>query len=140
AWLWRLRAEWPGGIHVTASGRSASVPGVRVHRSAHIDRTRHQGLPVTTVERTLLDLATTVPESALRRALAEADYRRLLNVRALEGAMTPGRRRVVALPAALAHHLPELARTRSDLEQAFLLLCKASGIQIPEVNVVVAGF
>ena len=49
----------PGGaVEVTALGRSVDRPGVRVHRSATLDVVHHDGgLPVTSVTRTLVDLA-----------------------------------------------------------------------------------
>jgi hypothetical protein len=44
--------------------------GIRVHRSGRLraeEVTVRGGIPVTTVERTLLDLADVLPEQALRR-------------------------------------------------------------------------
>jgi very-short-patch-repair endonuclease len=43
----------------------------------------------------------------------------------------PGSR---SLNGALAHHLPSLARTLSELEERFLELCHASNLPLPEVN------
>ncbi|HEU0025291.1 MAG TPA: DUF559 domain-containing protein [Thermoleophilaceae bacterium] len=140
AWWFELWPRAPKTIHVTRRGRRASRDGVRLHRSQRIERIRHRGFPVTTVERTLLDLAAAVSMDDLRRTLAEADYRRLLDLRALEAVLGPGRRGATALRHALAHHMPELARTRSRLERAFLFLCEAEGIPLPQVNVWVAGF
>ena len=37
-------------------------------------------------------------------------------------------------------HLPELASTRSALEERFLLLCEANRLPIPAVNVPLEGF
>jgi very-short-patch-repair endonuclease len=91
---------------------------------------------VTTVSRTLLDLASSVPFNALRRALAEAEYRRLVEleeVGAVLGRGQPG-------SAALRMHAPELARTRSRLDERFLDLCESYRIARPEVNVQVHGF
>nr|MBA2256880.1 DUF559 domain-containing protein [Thermoleophilaceae bacterium] len=76
---------------------------------------------------------------ALRRALAEADYRRLVDldaVAALTGRGVPGS---AALRAAVARHRPELALTRSVLEQRFLELCEAEGITLPRINATVCG-
>ena len=116
------------------------MPGVCLHRPRRIERVPHRGLPVTTVERTLLDLAAVVSPAKLRRTLAEADYRRLLDVPAVEALLSRGRPGAAALRAALAEHMPHLARTRSELEQRFLLLCRTGGIPLPEVNVLVEGF
>ena len=44
----------------------------------------HHGIPVTTVARTLLDLAETVSPTQLQRAFEEADRLMLLDMRAIE--------------------------------------------------------
>ena len=140
AWWWGLWPDPPGVVHVVVPGRRAGVRGVRIHRTRSIERTQHRGLPVTTVERTLLDVAAVVPPAKLRRTLAEADYRRLLDLPAVEGLLGRGRPGAAALRNALAAHTPRFARTRSELEQRFLLLCAKSGVPLPEVNVTVEGF
>ena len=87
--------------HVTTPGHCRSRAGVHVHRSGEIQRVRHRGLPVTTVEHTIRDLARVVPARKLRRTLAEADYRHLLDVDVLEALLfgaTPGRRQGYARP------------------------------------------
>ena len=38
------------------------------------------------------------------------------------------------------HHLPELALTRSELEERFPLLCEGAGTATPHVNTMVEGF
>jgi predicted transcriptional regulator of viral defense system len=58
-------------VDVTAAARRR-VPGVQVHRVERIDAadaTSVDGIPVTTVARTLVDLASVVPPQALRKAL-----------------------------------------------------------------------
>lgn len=71
AWLWELpRIGTPARIDVTRSvSRSGEErSGVVVHRSRHLPRhhqTVHRGVPVTTVSRTLLDLAAVVGPNLL---------------------------------------------------------------------------
>lgn len=75
----------------------------------------------------------------LRRALAEADYRGLLDAHEVVQVLGGGRPGSAALRAALRTHMPELALTRSPLEQRFLLLCEREQIPAPEVNAKVGG-
>jgi hypothetical protein len=89
---------------------------------------------VTSVPRTLLDLANILSPRQLRRALAEADYRGLLDPIEIESVLGRGRPGSRALKAALRGHLPQLAETLSVLEERFLELCQSAGISLPEVN------
>jgi predicted transcriptional regulator of viral defense system len=75
AWVWSLIETEPTRIHVTVPGRRRSLPNVRIHHSRNVDPVHSLGLPVTSVARTLLDLAGVVTFRQLRRAVAEADYR-----------------------------------------------------------------
>jgi very-short-patch-repair endonuclease len=81
-----------------------------------------------------------MPFEDVRYVLAEADYHRLIDLKAVEwitGRGKPGARK---LSRALAVHWPELARTDSPLERAFLFLIEAGGIPRPRVNERVCGF
>jgi very-short-patch-repair endonuclease len=139
AYWWQLLPTQPSLSHVATPRNRASARGVRVHRQRDLPRIRHRGLPVTTVERTLLDLAAVLPFPALRRALAEADFRGRLDPGALRRELGRGRPGAAALRKALALHCPELARTRSVLEREFLALCERARLALPEVNEQVEG-
>jgi predicted transcriptional regulator of viral defense system len=81
AWWWKLLgADEPARIHLSAPGRSRSTAAVRVHHPRQLEGTWHGRLPVTTVDRTLLDLAAVVSFDRLRRALAEAVFRNLVDL------------------------------------------------------------
>jgi len=127
-------------IHLSADSAVASVRAVLVHHPSIVERTEHRGLPITTVPRTLLDLAPMVPFGRLRRAVAEAEFLELASADEIADALGRGRRGSRALRKALALHRPELARTLSALEERFLSLCEKHGIPLPEVNVKVCGF
>jgi predicted transcriptional regulator of viral defense system len=127
-------------IHVSTPRRCRSLPGIVVHRDRNRERNWHRGFPHTTLPQILLDLATTVSLRQLRRALANADYRNLLDVQAVETALGRGRPGSARLREALSEHQPRLARTKSGLEIAFLEICESAGIPLPEVNVRVAGW
>ncbi|MGH2923283.1 MAG: type IV toxin-antitoxin system AbiEi family antitoxin domain-containing protein [Solirubrobacterales bacterium] len=140
AWVWALIEPQPRVIHVSVTGKRRSVGSVRVHRTGRLEVTERRLLPVTSLPRTLLDVAAVLPEGQLRRCVAEADYRRLLDAEAVQAALGRGRRGSGRLKAALRDYLPSLAITRSVLEQRFLELCASSGLPIPEVNVRIRRF
>jgi Transcriptional regulator, AbiEi antitoxin/Protein of unknown function (DUF559) len=143
AWAWRLIEAEPIGIHLTVPGRRRSLPGVRIHHSRHVDiddqdrqnnPVRCRGLPVTSVARTLVDLAGVLSYPQVRRALAEADFHGLLDLRGLELELRGRRRGSSLLRAAVRSHLPQLAHTVSALEERFLELCESAALPMPEVN------
>jgi predicted transcriptional regulator of viral defense system len=139
AWLWRLIDAEPKRIHLTVPGRRSSLPGVRIHRSRQVDATEHLGHRLTSVARTLVDLAAMLSYHDLRRALAEADYRGLFSVHEIRSALKPGLEGSRAVRRAIDQYLPELARTLSALEDRFLELCQTAGLPMPEVNAVLGG-
>jgi hypothetical protein len=134
AWRWRLIDDEPKRIHLTTTGRRSSLPGVRAHQSRNLARTAVHGFPVTTVARTLLDLANVLSRRRLRRALAEADYRGVLDMGEISAVLGSGRPGSRALREALAHHLPSLAETDGLLEERFLELCESAGLPLPQLN------
>jgi very-short-patch-repair endonuclease len=141
--LWEVRATSSPKVDVTVPSQAGvrQRRGIRVHRSSTLageDVTVHQGIPVTTVDRTLIDLADSLPTQPLKRTVHEAEYRGLLDVRALERAVerTPGRRGTTVL--ALATGPPEL--TRSELEDKFLEICRTHALPSPKVGARVNGY
>ncbi|HEX5192534.1 MAG TPA: hypothetical protein VFW09_07005 [Solirubrobacteraceae bacterium] len=87
AHLHELRATTRSGIEVIVVGRTARRhPGIELHRSANLttdDLTEVHGIPVTTVARTLLDLAAVVPLRHTACALHRAELLGVLHVRAI---------------------------------------------------------
>ena len=142
-----IRSTSPVSVDVTARGERTRQPGIHVHLTRTLDSadsTTVDGIPVTTVARTLVDLAHTVARDHLAKALREADRLRLLDVSAIEAARTRTRGRTGPGPAALKHALAELADlattlTRSPLEDAFLDLLRRAGLPAPRTNAIVAG-
>jgi hypothetical protein len=96
---------------------------------------------VTSVTRTLLDLAEIVPRRHLDRALENAERRSLFDLTAVERliARSQGRHGLRALTAALRDYRPP-AFTRSELERRFLDLCKEAGLPRPAANLFLAGW
>jgi hypothetical protein len=80
--LWEIRATSATRIDVSVSSAAGrgKRPGLRIHRAARLrddEITEQQGIRVTTVARTLFDLASSMPGRALERALDEAELREL---------------------------------------------------------------
>ena len=140
AWWLGLIEDRPRQIHVTTPRRCRSLTAVRVHDRRPSARITHLRLPTTTIPLTLLDLAATAPLRTIRRALANADYQKQLDVRAIEQVLARGRHGAAMLHAALEEHQPRLARTKSRLERLLIELCEREGIPVPEINTKVAGW
>jgi uncharacterized protein DUF559 len=98
--------------------------------------TEVNGVPCTSVGRTLLDLAEVVGRRAVERALDQAEVLRILDARAVDDllARSPGRRGTPVLAAVLADHEGGRTLTRSELEERFLSICRGVSITQPEVN------
>ena len=137
---WQLIPYLPDTTHVLSPIRRRSLKGVRVHHIKHIDRVMRRGLPVTPVAKTLLDFATVAPLDRVRKAVAEADYLRLLDLHAIDAMTGVGRAGSATLKQALHLHRPEYARTLSPLEDLLLDLCRRHRIPFPEVNVKVRSY
>lgn len=144
--LWGLvRSHGRGPVHVTVPTRAgrARRDGIRVHRVplAAGDVMRRRSVEVTTVARTLVDVAALLDGRPLERALDEAHYLGLLDSSVLAVTLdrNAGRAGARRLGAVLAGHEPGSTRTRSELEERFLALCSAHRLPRPRVNVVVDG-
>ena len=75
---WDIRRPSVGPIEVTAP-RDARRPGLHVHRALipPDERTQRDGVPITTVPRTLLDLAAVLAVAQVERAVERAEALRL---------------------------------------------------------------
>jgi Protein of unknown function (DUF559)/Transcriptional regulator, AbiEi antitoxin len=118
--LWGLLRPLDGPVHVSIPSRrgAGSRGGIQVHRCPSLARAQHPPLltrrhriPVTTVPRTIHDLRGSLPPRLVRRAIRQAEHAGYR----LDGVESDG--------------------TRSDLETAFLGLCRRFGLPPPEVNV-----
>lgn len=138
----RLIIHPPRVIHVsTPRAKIRSIGGViLVHARRSPARDAHQGIPTTTSVQTVLDLAGSESPQLVRRALAVLDFRKELDLDALDAIAGRGRPGSLALRRALAAHRPELAYTNGRLEEAFLHLCERHGLPIPRFNVWMYGF
>jgi very-short-patch-repair endonuclease len=145
AGLWGLMRWHRGPVDVTAGTGRQGVrrkEGIFIHRgSIHPeDRTRLNGIPVTTVARTLFDVAEFVDFGRLESAWEEADRLKLLELRAVERVCERGygRRALKPIERLLAAaQAPTL--TRSPLEYRFAAFCRQRRLPAPSFNTTVLG-
>jgi hypothetical protein len=130
--LWRMGVAWRTPLDVT-SPSGHRIPGVLAHRCRVFEATREFGIPVTTPVRTLLDLAGTVDDAMLIRAVNEARLAGRLPPHDFAALVERMPRRLERLLA------PHGAPTRSILEDEFLRFVRRYGLPLPEVNQRVAG-
>jgi hypothetical protein len=132
-------------MHVTAPTRRRAKRRFVVHFSsilAEEDRGICQGIPVTAVPRTLLDLAIRARPDQIDGYLERAEDRELLDVRAVEDVLSRagGHRGRGRLAQGLAIYRPDPAFTRSKFERHFRLAVTAAGLPVPSMNFNAAGF
>ncbi len=122
----------------TTAGRGQRK-GLTIHRTSSLpaaDITTRDGIPVTTVPRTFIDLAEVVSRRKLERTLDEAEYRRLFDERKFRAAIAvhPGRIGAKRLTLTLDDHTVGTTRTNKGLEERFFLLCREAGLPDPLVK------
>ena len=138
--LWGICADAASFTETTSPERHDRRPGLRPHRGTlgADEVTVLRGIPVTTIERTIVDLAAVLPRHRLARAVHQAEIHRLLDVHSLTSLMERhrGRRGIARLRLTLAELAQTGARvTRSELEDRFLAFVARAGIRAPETNV-----
>jgi hypothetical protein len=130
-------------IHVTTPRRS-SPAGLRVHRVRRLHRedvTTRDGIPVTSVARTLLDLAEVLPPRQLARVLEQAERIGVFDLTAIRSVMARNHGRHGAKPLARAlGDFSGVPFVNSDWERDLLDFCDEIGVPRPELNVLVEGY
>jgi predicted transcriptional regulator of viral defense system len=136
-WLWGLWPGSPAPFEVTAFvPRHHPAPkGVVRHRARNLvdeDRAIVDGIPVTSVARTLLDLAWKLRSDQLRRALDRAEELGLLDLEELHAVIERNRGHHGArrLRFALDTYKPAIY-SRSEFERRFVAHLVASGLPRP---------
>ncbi|HEU5063044.1 MAG TPA: hypothetical protein VFT79_07845 [Solirubrobacterales bacterium] len=145
AYLWGLYRYAPETIDVTAPIRRRAKRQFRVHFSSILapeDRTRREGIPVTSVPRTLLDLAIRAQPHQLDRLLERAEELGLFDLRALEDVLdrAGGHRGRGRLRSALALYRPDPTFTRSRFERSFRRHVRVAGLPAPAMNFNAEGY
>jgi very-short-patch-repair endonuclease len=145
AGLLRGLLRYAGAIDVTAPRSRRPRDGITVHRSRLIhphDRATVDGIPTTSVARTLVDLADVIDERQLAKAVDRAEVLRVFDLTAIEEALArlPGRRGRHRLKRVLAAYQPEPHFLRSQAERRIKQLCGRHHLPQPQFNVNLAGY
>lgn len=140
--LWGIEDEGPQVEVTIPSDAGRSHAGITIHRTQVLtaaDRTSRHGIPCTTLELTLIDLAAVVRPRTLQRAIDRAETLRLFDFDAVAAALARhhGRRGTRALAKALAGYT-EPTISRSAAEESMLALMDAAGIRRPRLNAWIA--
>jgi hypothetical protein len=147
--LWGLTPARGDRIHVATPSRSGRDPErarIRLHRIGTLrdeERTATDGIPATTVARTLLDIAPRLRPRAIEDAIAQAArlgvFDRWAVLRCLEEhPRQPGSPALRGVLDAIEGR--GAADLRSSLEVRLLQLCDDHGLPTPAANVRIAGF
>lgn len=132
AWWAGVLKNRPADIHVAVTNARRKVEGIRWHRIKDPVAVKLHRMPITALERIPLDLAASLSLWDLKGVLAELEYHYdigpgdLTTCRGYAGSRK--------LRRAIAEHTPQLAHTRSELEEAFIRFLVAFGFELPEFN------
>ena len=132
AHLWGLIKGPAPAPEVTAPAKRR-VHGVVTHRASHIERTTQRGIPITTVPRTLVDLAAHLPLDALARACHEAGVLHDTTPRQVEAVLAK-RPRVKGAKRLRAVTTGDVEVTLSELEHRFQERLREAGLPLPQTN------
>lgn len=141
--LWGIRGS-RGPIEVTRRSGHRRPHGVRLHQTRSLPPqhvTVEAGIPVTTPERTLLDLAVRLDARRLERAVVAADRANRICWPELHRVVEEGvGRKGRGLLRRLCDQIdPRAVDARSNPEIDFLALCRKASLPLPAVNVLVEG-
>ena len=127
----------PQTIQVSTPRKIACLPGVVVHPRRDVERSEHNGVPVTAPGQTLLDLARQRPD-LLQRALSQLDYLKV-DFGVVHAAGRSGHWGATALREAVTSYDPNFAQLNDEFEIDFYTICRTWGIEpLPLPNIEVA--
>jgi very-short-patch-repair endonuclease len=126
-------------IDVTTPHKSRSWDGIKRHHKALLsdEMTEHEGIPVTTVPRTIFDLAATVDVDTVAAMLRESEHLNLWDKLSLPDLIERyrGRRGVNKVRLALQRVIEEPSgRKRSKLEERFAPFIRRHRLPMPRFN------
>jgi hypothetical protein len=136
---WAIRGTDRARLEVSTLIRAhRGVTGIEVHRPRDLaadDVDVLDAIPITSVARTLVDLAAVLPPHTLERAVHQAEVLNLLDAKKVRAALarSRGRKGTGHLRTILEEPSPGL--TRSELEERFLALCRRNDLPLPTLNV-----
>lgn len=148
-WLWGL-FRTSSTLHLTAPTERRPRPPFHLHSAtlASADVRELGGIPVTSLARTVLDLAPLVDAERLAKILESVEEvtddegRRVFDLRDFESllARTAGHPGHARLNEVLRLYRPDPSFTRSGLERQFRALVRRAGLTLPSQNYVVGRY
>jgi very-short-patch-repair endonuclease len=136
--LWGVLPPSSIAIEVTRRREFRSRPGVRAHCSAigPDEIARVDGIPVTSVFRTLLDLSAVASRHQLEKAFNEVEVRRLTDKLSIADLMEryPGRRGSATLRAIISDEKKARGVTKKELEARFAVVLAGTDLPQPRRN------
>jgi hypothetical protein len=138
--LWKIRPRVGGALEVSLPlARRAKRKGIKVHRRATMETTRHHAIPVTTPICTLVDIAPLLSNDECEAAIGEADKLDLVHPGPLRAALDEmrGRPGVNLLKRLIDRHTFVL--TDTQLERWFLPIAHRVGLPPPLTQVWLNG-
>jgi Protein of unknown function (DUF559) len=142
AWWLGLIEHPPPLVHVSTPRHRATPRGLVIHGRRTLPRTVHNGIPATTLEQTVSDLAACCADEPVlvRVALAELDFRGRYDPQALLRLCRRGAPGSARLRSAIIAFDPRFAMTRSRFERNWVVYCERTGTPKPDViNVRIHG-
>lgn len=137
AWMWDLRDSIGGPVHVVVPTERRSRRGLIFHQRGlpPDEMTIRDGIPITTVARTILDGAATESAARVRQMIAIAEAHHLADSPSLPELMRryPGARGMARLRAAVGSALSEGVADR-ELELRFAEFLDDHGFPRPQKN------
>jgi very-short-patch-repair endonuclease len=120
------------------SSSTRSRPTIDVHKSSTLqprDITTVDGIPCTTVARTLVDLGDVVTPRAVEQAVDQAEVLRVFDGKTVHEALArAGPRRGAGVLRAVLAGYGQPTLTEKELEERFLALCRRASLPSPAVN------
>jgi hypothetical protein len=147
--LWGI---WEGAttrrpqVSVSTGNGCKGPRGIDVHRAPTLqpnDITERHGIPVTTLARTLIDLAAILDAKQMKSAVRHAERIHRLDLarlRASLDAFPKSSHRHTRLRRILDVYVPGTGQTEGEPEAAFLELCAAHGLPLPETQVPIGRY
>jgi predicted transcriptional regulator of viral defense system len=143
AWLWGLLRSRPGTVHVTCPASRRIRREFVVHASdlPDADYTVTEGIPVTSLPRTILDVAVGAQSKTVARYIERADDSKAFDLGEMRELLdrSNGHQGAAKVSATLDAYFSERQFTRSGLERRFLALVRDAGLPEPAMNCFVAG-
>lgn len=140
--LWGIRQSSSSRVDITIPSSRRSRPGIRFHvtRLPADETASLAAIPVTSVPRTLMDLAAVLDYRSVERAIEQAEVLRLADPLSLPDLLAryPRRSGVAAIRKVLANGEVGATVTRSEPEERFLRFLGERGLPRPEMNVAMA--